>query len=71
VQTACAEDESCDPVGIPHALTTQSKARDSIAEDAEGEHSQGKSVKAHPTAEAAEVRQGILVDIRINYIPTK
>jgi hypothetical protein len=42
-------------------------AIDSMAEDAAGEHLQEKLVKAQPTAEAAEVRQGILVDIRINY----
>jgi hypothetical protein len=43
-----------------------------MAEDAEEEHSQAKSVRTvQPTAEAAEVTQEALIDVRTSYILTK
>jgi hypothetical protein len=58
-------------MSTPQSISTHSAARDEMCENAEGEHSHAKSVKAQPISEAAEVIQGILINVRINYILIK
>lgn len=58
-QTARAEDDAWRPVTAPQLLTTQLRASELMADDAELEHWQAKSVYAQPTCEAADVMHDV------------
>lgn len=58
-QTARAEDDAWRPVTAPQLLTTQLRASELMADAAELEHWQAKSVYAQPTCEAADVMHDV------------